>query len=135
MNIKRILLAFVLSPLATPLFFAAVWGLAERLNFEAHWILLLLISAFAYGAALLFGVPLIVVTRRLKRSDPAIFIVTGAVAGLFVALIPGLGFGWFGGFLFYLFCCLAGSLSGLAFWLIAFATVKKLEPVELAPSN
>jgi hypothetical protein len=133
MSLKRILLAFVLSPLATPLCFAVVWVLFGTLDFESMWKMLLLIGAFAYATALLFGIPLVIATRRLKRRDKAIFIVVGALAGLSVATVIGLGFGWFGGFRFYLLCCIAGILSSFAFWLIAFA--KKLEAVELSPSN
>ena len=133
MNRSRILLAFALSPLATPLFFAAVWAVIGTLDLERLGMLMLFIGAFAYAAALIFGVPLVTVTRRLNMTSKTVFIVAGAWAGFLTTLIPSLIFGSFGGFWFYAMCCVAGSLSSFAFWLIAFA--KWEEAVELSPGN
>src|SRR5262249_18488059 len=131
MNLKRLLLAFALAPLATPLFFAAVWVVRDAQNFVEYWPLLYVIALFAYGAALLFGVPLVRLTRHSKKPTVALFAAAGMAAGLLVALIPGAVMNWFGGFLFYLMCGLAGGLSGFTFWLIAF--VKRREPLALSP--
>src|SRR5690349_14481963 len=107
MNLKRLLLAFVLSPLATPLFFAIVWIAWGTLDFERNWMLLVLIGVFAYATALLGGVPLVLATRHLKKPAITLFIVVGALAGLLPGLILGVILGSFGGFLFYLMCGLA----------------------------
>jgi hypothetical protein len=126
MSIKRILLAFVLAPLATPLVFVVAWIVFGTLPFDELQPLIILISMFAYPAALLFGVPVVLVTRRLRYSSKVVFIATGAAVGLLLAAITDLGFRWFEGFPFYLLCFIAGSLSGLAFAIIVFG--KSLMP-------
>jgi len=121
MNLKRTFLAFLLAPLATPAVFVSVWLVTRRVQYlDDVCILFLLISIFAYSAAIVFGIPLVVLTRR-KHSTKALFTATGAVAGLLVATALELfSFGWRSRFDFFVLCALAGGLSGLAFWAISY---------------
>src|ERR1700738_4606914 len=116
MRLKRTFLAFVLAPLATPLVFISVWLVTGTIQFNDISDFFLLISFFAYSAAIIFGIPLVLITRG-KRSTRVVFGATGAVAGLLMAT----AFSWsIFDPRFYLLCVVASSLSGLAFWAVYF---------------
>lgn len=109
---KRVALAFVISPLAVPAFYAALLRTPLPLYF----------SAIAYPAALITGVPAYLFLRsrgylQIWAVVPACALLAGVVGLLITASAGGDAHTtlWQS-----LILCFYGAITGLIFWVIAF---------------
>ena len=80
MSRSRVVLAFLVAPLMTPLFFAVYSYAQGTVQLFTLW------GLFAYGATALFGIPAYFIYRALGWSHVALFILGGAVIGFVVSL-------------------------------------------------
>ena len=115
MSLRRIILAYVLAPLVTPLGYLALAVVGGEFRSWADVPPLLgYIGLFAYSAAILLGVPLLLFYRRLHWTNWMPFTLGGAAIGFAVGLFVGntVKAGPV--------CSTLGAMSALAFWLIAY---------------
>ena len=125
MRLRRIILAFLVAPLMTPVVFIVVDSV-RGLSHMPERILgyFLLYGPFAYLATAIFGIPAYFLFRALRWNNALLFVLGGAVIGLIVSFLllnwhPAAGFFWFW-FAEKLWCTLAGALSALVFRMILF---------------
>ena len=121
MNRARIIAAFLVAPLMTPLVLlgadqlhGAPFNLAEQLG------AFVFVSGFAYGATVLFGIPAFFLFRAKRWTNFFLYVLVGGLIGLLVSLILnypisfdvlGLEYrGWW---------ALAGALSALVFRMLS----------------
>lgn len=119
----RIIAAFLLSPLMTPLVFiltvACREGLVDAL--DSIPLILLIYTPFAYLAMVIFGLPAFLVFRALGLSTFPAYIIAGALFGLITTwLIAKFIFDWTIDPADYIWSAAAGASTGMMFSLIVF---------------
>jgi hypothetical protein len=123
MNFGRLILAFLVSPLMTPLTFLVT--VAYRGDVSAHPQAILVIftihTPIAYLVAAVLGIPAFLLFRRWGWNHALFYVLGGAIIGLITALVIfGLLTGWSVLPGDYGWCSVAGGLSALVFWTILF---------------
>ena len=122
MKLGRIIVAFLVAPLMTPIVFiiaALVNGVFDMPEQIPGYFLLY--GSFAYLAATIFGIPAYFLYRALDWTNILLFIVGGAIIGFMFSffIIEG-----YPAYIFWLrlgdrlWCVLAGGLSALVFRMI-----------------
>ena len=110
MSNKRVIIAFVLAPLMTPLVLT-IFDYAEGYvsSFGVY-------ALFAYLAIIVLGLPAFLAYRALRWTNPFLFVFGGALIGYVVSLFI------FEGYRVkeHLWCALAASLSALMFRIIVY---------------
>jgi len=117
MNRGRIIIAFLVAPLVTPV----VLELFARL--EGSSTFPFITGVVAYLATIVFGVPAFFIYRALKWTNVFLFVLGGAIIGFVVTLFVFESYTveYFLQFLqVRVWCVLAGALSALMFRLILF---------------
>jgi hypothetical protein len=117
MNNGRLLIAFIVSPLAALLTFivaAIVRGVASGEILMA----LMFYAPLAYSAVVVLGIPAFIVSNLFRWESLSVYLSVGAGIGLITALLSGLLFSWGMEGEFFILCLMAGALSALVFWLI-----------------
>jgi hypothetical protein len=117
MSRGRIIIAFLIAPLMTPL----VFTIFEYLNENSP--LFLAYGIVAYLAVIILGIPAFFFYRELKWTNVFLFILGGAVIGFIVSLFlfESYPLEYFLQFLEErIWCVVAGALSALVFRLILF---------------
>jgi len=125
---SKVVVAFLLSPLASTLFLA-IWsalsiGRQQGHGAQAIGVLVLLYGTFCYVATLVLGVPLFFAYRRFHITSSISYAVGGAGIGLvFCAILLYTGYGsgqvTTGRIPDLGACAIAGALAGLAFrWMV-----------------
>jgi hypothetical protein len=137
----RTIIAFAIAPLVAPLVLSLYFGLGSPGSLIGF--ILIFGSMFAYGAALLVGIPLYLVLRRMGWHGPAMLALCGALIGVgswmfFLFVFPMLTggpskdlrevFANLGVFDFLILPALLGAASGLLFWLIARPDRHRIAP-------
>ena len=127
---KRTLCAFLIAPIATPLCFvlaALAFNPVSAVKDIRSFALVSLFSSlymlvYAYGAELIFGLPLWWAFRRYRISSRVAFASTGGLIGGIVPILMAVGseasLPWFQG---EPTCAIAGLLSALVFREIVFS--------------
>ena len=129
MNRRRIIAAFLLSPLAGALYVVALIVFEKRLWHQLTDILglssmLLFFAIIGYVAEIALGIPLLCLFRRVSRVALPWFLLGGVVIGLFVSLIASilLGAAADDPLSFALFYCIAPAvISAAVFWFIGWS--------------
>jgi hypothetical protein len=107
---KRVIVAFIVSPLMTPLVLS-VFDYTEGYysSFGVY-------ALFAYLAVLLFGLPAFLIYRALGWTNSSLFVLGGGLIGYLVSMFI------FEGYRVkeHLWCSVAGSLSALVFRTIVY---------------
>jgi hypothetical protein len=121
-NQTRIMAAFLLSPLATPLVFMLAATMRGTFSFEDVPLYLAFQGFFAYLAVLLFGFPAYLFFRTRRWSSPLLFMLCGGLIGFLVSILLIPTFDRAAYFLYTLdyrmWFVLAGSSSALLFRLL-----------------
>ena len=86
-NQTRITVAFLISPLATPMVFMLDAALRGRFSVEDVPFYLAINGFFAYLAVLLFGFPAYFIYRALRWTSPLLFVLCGGLIGFIVSLL------------------------------------------------
>ena len=107
---RRQIIAFIVSPLMTPLVLSVLDYTEGYVSSFAVYAL------FAYLAVLLFEFPAFLIYRALRWTNPLLFILGGGLIGYFVSMFI------FEGYRVkeHLWCAVAGSLSALVFRVIVY---------------
>jgi hypothetical protein len=109
MILRRVIVAFLVAPLMTPLV------LTVSNYVRGYGTLFLGYGIFAYFAATIFGVPAFLIYRALKWTNIFLFALGGALIGIIVSLpIYWEERGE------YVWCALAGAVSALVFRIIVY---------------
>ena len=77
MTLVRVIVGFLVAPLTTSLVFMIVdWPQGHEISLENVWERLLLPNywVFAYPAALIFGIPALLLYRKLGWTNPVAFV-------------------------------------------------------------
>jgi hypothetical protein len=84
----RIVAAFLIAPLATPLMFI-ILGLIRTggINADEVRIVVIIIGMYAYLAVIVLGVPAFFIFRALHWKSPVLFAIGGMIIGFVVSLI------------------------------------------------
>ncbi len=93
MRAARIIAAFLIAPLITPLVLLGVAQLkTEEFDLVGLQGIFIFIAMFAYAATMLFGVPVFFLFRAQRWNNVPLYILAGGLIGLLVSLIlnPGL---------------------------------------------
>ena len=122
MMTRRLLLAFLVAPLLTPLVFIVTVfsrnGAAASLKGIAF--IFVLYSPFAYLAETLFGVPVFLLYRFFNWKSFVAYGISGAMIGLIAMLVVSRIFiVWSVASGDFLWCVVAGVVSALAFRLVS----------------
>lgn len=121
MMTRRLLLAFLVAPLLTPLVFIVTVfsrnGPATSLKEIA--VIFLLYAPFAYLAETLFGVPVFLLYRFLNWKSFVAYGMAGAMIGLIAMLVVSRRFVVWRASGDFVWCVVAGVVSALAFRLIS----------------
>jgi len=107
---KRLIVAFIVSPLMTPLVLSV-------LDYTEGYVSSFGVYAlFAYLAVLLFGLPAFLIYRALRLTNPILFVLGGGLIGYLVSMFI------FEGYRVkeHLWCAVAASLSALVFRIIVY---------------
>ena len=135
-NRNRVVLAFLLSPLAGGLYIVALIVFEKRLWSQLTDILGLasMVSFFAiigYVAELVLGIPLLCLFRRINRLTLPWFLLGGLVIGIVVAAVLRILLGASDHPLISaLFYCIAPAvISTIVFWIIGWAANNKVIPI------
>jgi hypothetical protein len=126
MNKLRIIAAFILAPLMTPLTFIIAAFLRGNPLSSAHdlGVIFVIYTPFAYLAVLVFGIPAFFLFRFLGFNGVIVHLLAGAAIGLVVSLfIFQVVVSWSVARGDYAWCAVAGGISALMFWLIAHGFV------------
>jgi hypothetical protein len=121
MSHARVIAAFLIAPLMTPLvFLAADLSHGMLLNLAELPAYFFVVGGFAYGATALFGIPAFLLFRAKRWNNVLLYGLVGSLIGLLVSVImnypvyfSGLSFeyrGWHG---------VAGALSALMFRMLS----------------
>lgn len=110
MNRGRIILAFLIAPLTTPL----VFMLATLLDGTFNYSVFLPVGLFAYLATAIFGIPAYLLFRVLQWTNIFLFVLGGAVIGFIFSHFIFESYRFYERFL----CVLAAGFSALVFRLI-----------------
>ena len=119
MSLVRVIIGFLVAPLATSLVFMIVdWPRGYEITFEntcERFLAFTGYGMFAYPAALILGIPTLLLYRRLGWTNPVAFVAGGAaigfIAGLILIRAATLNYFW---------CSLSGALSAFVFWMITY---------------
>jgi hypothetical protein len=132
MNRRRIIAAFLLSPLAGALYVVAVIVFEKRLWNQLTDILglasmVLLFAIIGYVAEGALGIPLLYLFRRVNRLTLPWFLLGGFVIGIVVSIVISIFFGAADNPLgFAIFYCIAPAIiSTTVFWFIGWAADNK----------
>jgi hypothetical protein len=117
MNNGRLLLAFIVSPLAA-LLTLIVMAIALRTASGEILMSLMFYVPLAYSVAIILGLPAYILSQIFGWNKLTAYLSGGAFIGLITALMCGLFFSWGADLEFFIFCLIAGALSALVFWLI-----------------
>lgn len=117
MNPVRILLGYLIAPLAVPLAFIVLGALGGSFRLREFPSILLLYGVFPYLIATLFFVPLMFILKRAGNFGGVFFVVAGVTGGLVVALISSVVSE--SNASIYLALMLSGALSSVVFYKIA----------------
>src|SRR5689334_16250255 len=123
MGKKKIVLAFVISPLATPLVFLVAIACRVGVGPSPAYIpfSFLIYTPFAYIAMALLGLPAFFLYCSKGWSNPVLYVLGGMAIGLLCAwVILGYGVSWQVDSVDYLWCVMAGGVSAIVFWLIIY---------------
>jgi hypothetical protein len=115
MKFERIVLAFLFAPLVTPIVIMIGARNTTR-SFRDLMAIFLLVAGSAYIAAFLFGIPALVLYRKLRWNHPLLYLIGGALIGSIVSLIldwPALSSASY-----FKYRVIAGALSAFLFRLI-----------------
>lgn len=116
-NGLRLIVGFVLAPLITPVVILGFASLrAGRIDLQS-FPLFVLLATFAYGAAIFFGAPALLLYWKLGLRNPFWFVIGGALIGVMVTLLLSIWLGW-GSLKFSGVYVLAASLSAAIFRLL-----------------
>ena len=120
-TVPRLMIAFVVAPVMTPLFFFGITRLSAGLPSSNMGESLLITLLFAYGAAIILGIPLILVLQALNKVNALHYLSGGALVGFIVPLllIPLMGFNLMILLWPFIFA-IPGAISAFTFWLIAY---------------
>lgn len=119
MNPARILLGYLIAPLAVPLAFIVLGALGGSFHLREFPAILLIYGVFPYLIATLFFVPVMFILKRAGNFGWVYFVFAGATSGVVVGLIASvvsetnvsLSIG----------LMLSGALSSLVFYKIAMS--------------
>jgi hypothetical protein len=128
MSRQRIIAAFILAPLMTPLTFVVTvfFRSSPVASPSGIPVIFLLYAPFAYLAAAIFGIPLFFLFRLLGLKSVAAYLVGGTTIGLVTALVvTKLLVSWSVASGDFVWCGIGGAGSALVFWSI----------VRCAPTN
>ena len=123
MSYGRLVLAFLVSPLMTPLTFIVTVAYRGDISSrpEVIPVVFALYTPFAYLVAAALGIPAFLLFRRLGLNHLLFYVLGGAAIGLITALvILGLLTSWSVLLGDYVWCSVAGALSASMFWMILF---------------
>ncbi|MEK6287175.1 MAG: hypothetical protein AABO57_15650 [Acidobacteriota bacterium] len=119
MNPVRILLGYLIAPLAVPFAFIALDALGGSFRLREFPSILLLYGVFPYLIATLFFVPLMFILKRAGNLGWVYFVVAGGIGGVVVALISSVVSE--SNASLYVALMLSGALSSLVFFKIAMS--------------
>ena len=109
MSVRRVIVAFLVAPLTTPLALTVF-------NYARGYASLVLgYATFAYLAAIVLGVPAFLVYRALKWTNIFLFVLGGALIGIIVSLPI-----YWDERGEYLWCGVAGATSAFVFYVILY---------------
>ena len=134
MNTARIIIAFLVAPLITPVVLLGAEHLhGTPFNLSGDFGLFVVVAGFAYAATALFGIPAFLLFRAYRWSSVFLYVLVGALIGLLVSIILNhpLSFdvrsleyrGWHAA---------AGALSALVFRVLSAV---KFDHVSRAPAH
>jgi hypothetical protein len=110
MSSNKIGRAFLISPIIVPILFYFLDLAQEESNMD--WTGILVIGAYAYGAAILFGIPLMIWFKLKNITNKIFYLIPGFIIGILMgSLYFRVGF-------YLFFCGLTGLLSASIFWRI-----------------
>ena len=120
-SIPRLITGFLLAPLVTPLFFIAIVSLTKGWAAPGNRESLLFIVLFAYLAAIVLGMPLVLALQARNKTSALFYSLGGALIGTLLPAVILFPFG----LLLAVWSAPAGALSALAFWAIVFWRAKR----------
>jgi|GEM_PF-3895898 len=132
MNRRRIIAAFLLSPLAGALYVVALIVFEKRLWNQLTDILgltsmILFFAIIGYVAEVALGIPLLWLFRRVNRLTLPWFLLGGSVIGIVVSTLLSIFLGATDApLIFALFYCIAPAMIGTTvFWFIGWSADNK----------
>jgi hypothetical protein len=136
MNQRRVIVAFLLSPLAGGLYVVALIVFEKRLWNQLTDILglasmVLFFAIIGYVAEVALGIPLLCLFRRINRLTLPWFLLGGLIIGVVVAAVLSILLGASDDPLsFALFYCIAPAIiSTTLFWFIGWSADNKVLPM------
>jgi hypothetical protein len=123
MKCKRIILAFLVSPLIAPLtfLFAFIFRSSPPPSASGLPVIFALYAPFAYAATAVLGIPMFFVFRALRWTNVLAYILGGALMGLVTSsVVFGLLINWTVGVGVFVWCAVAGAWSASVFWLVVY---------------
>ena len=122
MKLGKLILAFLIAPLVTPLVIMSTSLLLEPpfpLEEVGSWFIA--VAVFAYLATAVFGIPAFLIYRWLKWTHPLLYVLGGGVIGAAVSIILNRS-------AVSIIFVVAGALSGLVFRVLIGRIRPAVEP-------
>jgi hypothetical protein len=118
MNKLRMIAAFVLAPLMTPVVLLACDLFNRTSSPKLAPFYFALYGPFAYAATIIFGIPALLLFRWCNWTNIFLFLAGGALIGLLLFTLIMESFGIERSFYRFMVCAVAGALSAATFRLL-----------------
>ena len=134
MSTARIIIAFLVAPLMTPVVLLGADHLhGAPFNLSRDFGLFVVVAGFAYAATALFGVPAFFIFRANRWTNVLLYVLVGGLIGLLVSVILNYPVSFDGLSLEYRgWHAAAGALSALVFRVLSAVT---FDHVSRAPAH